>query len=131
MAEGNLPTRVLQRFPLNHTVVANEVTGITGLALNAAGNVTAVATDALAFAESDLPVPLPAAGTVTLVTAAFDGLIQGVAAAAIAVGARLTITTGGQVVTAVAGQFVIGRAMSATTAAGQRLQIFITREGNA
>ena len=75
MAEGNLQTWVSLRRPVNHVVVANESTAIQGLAINAAGAVTATATATLGFSEVNLPSPLPAAGEIVPMTIAMDGIV--------------------------------------------------------
>jgi hypothetical protein len=49
--------------------------------------------------------------------------------AAVAVGALVGSDAAGKGITVAAGTQSIGRAMSATTAANQRFQVYITREG--
>jgi Uncharacterized conserved protein (DUF2190) len=60
---------------------------------------------------------------------AMAGMVEGLAGAAIAVGALVAADATSRLVAAVGGVQSIGRAMSATSAAGQKLQVYITREG--
>lgn len=128
MSEGNLPTKVLLQLSTKHVVVANEATAIQSLVLGADGAIAVNGLAAKGIAETDLPTPLPAAGTVVPVPLALEGLCQGISAGAIAEGARLTVANG-KLATATTGQFVFGRAFSAATAADQKVLVYITREG--
>jgi hypothetical protein len=128
MSEGNLPTKVLLQLSTKHTVVANENTAIQSLVIGADGTIAANGLAAKGIAEADLPVPLPATGTIVQVPLALEGLCQGISAGAITEGARLTVASG-KLAVATTGQFVFGRAYSAATGADQKVLIYITREG--
>lgn len=54
---------------------------------------------------------------------------QGVSAAAISVGAKVTTSANGRWETAASGDFVFGRAVTSTSAADQIFKLEITREG--
>ncbi|MGD1907403.1 MAG: hypothetical protein ACFB0C_15650 [Leptolyngbyaceae cyanobacterium] len=59
-----------------------------------------------------------------------EGMTQGAAAAAItAEWTELSIAADGRLKVAVSGEFIFARSLSTTTAAGQNLQMLITREG--
>lgn len=60
---------------------------------------------------------------------AMAGLCEGLAGAAVAIGAAVGPDATGRLVPVAAGSHVLGRAVSAATAAGQKFQVYITREG--
>ena len=55
----------------------------------------------------------------------------GEASAAIAIGAAVSVTTAGKLATATSGDFILGFAMTAATAAGDLIQVQITKSGYA
>ena len=63
------------------------------------------------------------------VSVEMSGLVEVLSGAAVAIGALVGSDGIGKGVTVVAGTQSIGRAMTATTAANQRFQVYITREG--
>jgi Uncharacterized conserved protein (DUF2190) len=63
------------------------------------------------------------------VVVAMAGLGEGLSGGAIAIGQAVGTDGTGKLVALGAGNHTIGRAMSATTAANQKFQVYITREG--
>lgn len=63
------------------------------------------------------------------VSVGMAGLYEVLSGAAVAIGALVGADATGKGVTVAAGTQSIGRAMTATTAANQRFQVYITREG--
>jgi hypothetical protein len=60
---------------------------------------------------------------------AMAGLVEVICGAAVAVGSPIGTDGAGRGIPVGAGAQIIGRAMSATTALGQKFQMYITREG--
>ena len=63
------------------------------------------------------------------VAIAVAGICQMIANSAIAVGSPIGVDSTSRAIFANAGNQIFGRALSATTAAGQKIQVLITREG--
>jgi hypothetical protein len=63
------------------------------------------------------------------VTIAVAGVCQMLTGAAIAIGASVGVDSTSRAITVAAGTQSFGRALSAATAAGQKIQVLITREG--
>lgn len=133
MAEGNFATHVLQRWTLNRTISAGDVTtpAIGGTAVEFGGLTANTGSAFFGFLEADLSVPVPPVNSTVPVSVVTEGITQAISGNSIpAIGTRLTIDTQGRVIPATTATTVIGRAMSTTTAAGQRILVMITREGN-
>lgn len=128
MPEGNFPTQSTLSITRNRTQQANDPTNITGLAIGFNNDLTGVAVSFLGFAESDMP-PNAVNGQVYPITVCVSGITQAISNGAIAVGNRLTLGTGSKVQVAAANQYVVGIALSATTAANQNVLVLISREG--
>jgi hypothetical protein len=62
---------------------------------------------------------------------AVAGLVEVLSGGAVAIENGVTTDANGNGVVAAAGQHILGRALSAATAAGQRFQVLITKEGAA
>lgn len=116
-------------------VLAADITGAPHKAVtyNANGKLALPASDgdaAVGFILSDAPTNdsgVTAAGTEVDVLIKDIGL--GEAGAAIAKGAFVTATKDGTVKTAEAGNFILGTAMTAATAAGNLVQVQLTKSG--
>ncbi len=128
MADGNYPIYVTEAKTVIWTAAASPAIRPAGSFVNFAG------TDAftgLGFMGT-LNADLPANTTNVPVGVDMEGIVQGVAGAAITVGQPMSCqSTTGQFIPAVAGNDIQGRALTAATAAGQRILMKITREGKA
>ena len=62
-------------------------------------------------------------------TIAVAGICQMISGAAVSIGSAVTIDATSRAIVGAAGQQLFGRALSAATAAGQKIQVLITREG--
>lgn len=124
---------------------------ITGTAINPSPTIVMEAGEALtdaryrALAIKDGKLALPGAGANVIgiaigetdeivdkgddVTVQIKDIGKWEAAAAIAVGAELATDATGKATTAASGQFVLGVALTAATAAGQLVQVQITKQG--
>lgn len=65
------------------------------------------------------------------VTIAVAGICQMISGGVIAVGNSITIDGTSRAIAGAVGNHLFGRALSAATAAGQKIQVLITREGTA
>jgi hypothetical protein len=118
LTSGNIPViNVLAASIL----AANAIS--TGYFVNFAGAQISTA-GAVVYGIAQTDIASGSVGTVTTI-----GEEQCVASAAIAVGAAVSSAADGRARTAVSGDFIVGRALTATSAAGQLLKILITREG--
>lgn len=115
-----LPTNILQSLTVTY---AGAVAQTPGVLMGWDGNL------AIAPATSIMGVTRDDAATGKQVSVATAGLVEGIAGGAIAIGQPIGADTLGRCIVAAAGSQIIGRATTATTALGQRVQFFITREG--
>jgi hypothetical protein len=115
-----LPVNVVQSLSINY---ASATAASAGQLVDFTGNLVTVATT--------VPFGVLREDAVQnrIVSVATVGMVEMIAGAAVAIGAAITADATGRGITAVAGNQIFARAMSATTAAGQRFQALITREG--
>ena len=127
MAAGDFPTYVTE----STTVLwaGGAAARLAGTFVNFANGFAFAGSGFLGVLSQDLVANAPAG---TPVGVDIEGIVQVYSGAAIAVGAAMTCQiNSGEFITAVAGQDVHGRAMTAATAVGQRMLMKITREGKA
>ena len=129
MADGNLPTYVTE----STTVLwAGAVSGtrLAGAFVNFAGGAAVIGSGFLGVQNQDMTYS--AFGVQPMIGVDIEGIVQVISGNAIATGAPMTCQVGsGEFITATAGQDIHGRAMTAATAAGQKMLMKITREGKA
>ncbi len=115
-----LPVNVIQSLSIDY---ASATAALSGQLVDFAGNlVVAAATPVYGVLRED-------ATQGRTVSVATVGMVEIIAGAAVAVGAAITADASGRGITAAAGNQIFGRALSAATAANQRFQALITREG--
>jgi hypothetical protein len=128
MADGNFPTYVSEATTIIWNAAANPAVRPAGSFVNFAGTDAIAGLGFLGVLSHDLP----ANATGVPVGVDTDGIVQVISGLAITVGQQLTCqSTQGIFIGAAVGQDVHGRALSAATAAGQRVLMKITREGKA
>lgn len=128
MADGNYPTHVTQATTVTWTAAASPSVRPAGAFVNFAGTGATAGFGFLGVLAQDLP----ANTTNVPVGVEIEGIVQVNSGGAIALGAPMTCQlASGDFTSATVGQPINGRAMTVATAAGQRVLMKITREGNA
>ncbi len=120
--QGDLLTHVLQRLTVTYTGTA---TATSGTPIDYTGApVVDPTVPTLGILEQDTDPGQPTA----VIT---HGLCQIISGAAIAKGAAISFDATSRGISSATGNRIFGRAMSTATAAGQKMQLLITREGAA
>lgn len=128
MADGNFPTYATEATTVLWIGGYGATVRLAGAFVNFAGGFAA-GVGFLGVQSQDLAANTPAG---TPIAVEIEGIVQVNSGAAIALGAPLTcLVATGEFIPAVTGNDIHGRAMSAATAAGQRMLMKITREGKA
>ena len=117
--------------PINDSPVVNIKAGGTisapaFLAVTAAGAVAGAGAHALGIVTPDCDAAVASGDDLTVQIKDIGTWIAG---AAVAVGAELTPDANGKAVTATTGDFILGIALKAATAAGQRIPVQICKAG--
>jgi hypothetical protein len=124
--EGVLPS--IQEENVVTISLAAQATALpAGTAVTGGGTIASVSANTDFLGVTLQPVEIST--TAKSVAVVYMDVAVGVAGAAIARGNVLTVTTNGQLIPAVAGQFIAGMALGTATAAGSPVQFLITRAG--
>lgn len=118
--DSDLAVYTYHRHTITYQGVAAALAG-TAIGYNGLA-VVSVATPVFGVLEADVT-------TGQDVTIAVAGICQMIAGAAVPIGSAVTINAASQAIVGAAGQQLFGRALSAATAVGQKIQVLITREG--
>lgn len=118
--ETGVPTHVIQSLSINYT---NATPAVLGQFVDYAGNVVTASTTPI---YGPLREDASQGRTVSVGTA---GVVEVISGGVFAIGAKIGSDVAGRGIQVGAGVESIGRALSASTAAGQFFQMLITREG--